>query len=70
MAATNPRPFAPDSTDPRHVVAEALARYDNCTEIRPAHWWQAGRVMKALKGKQMIRPLRERPKPTAEEANR
>jgi hypothetical protein len=41
-------------------VAETLARYDDCEVIQPGHWWRAGQVVKALKGKGMIRPLRER----------
>lgn len=59
MNVTN-RPFDPASGDPRQVVAEVLAKRDGRTEIRPAHWWAAGAVVKALKGADMIRPKRER----------
>lgn len=53
----------PESTDPRHVVAAALAEYDGWGEIRPGHWWQAGRAVKALKAQGMITPKRQRRQP-------
>lgn len=43
------RPFQPDSTRPREVIAEALARYDGADAIRPEHWWRADRVERALR---------------------
>lgn len=43
------RPFNPDSTDPRQITAQVIARRDGWAEIRPGHWAAAGAIVKALK---------------------
>jgi hypothetical protein len=48
------RPFDPASTDPQHVIAEALARREDRTFIPPGCWWEAGAVVKALKAKGLL----------------
>lgn len=48
------RPFDDTSTDPQHVIARALAEYHRATGIRPGDWWEAGRVVKALKAKGLL----------------
>jgi hypothetical protein len=54
------RPFQPDSTDARQVVAEVIARRDGWAEIRPGHWADAGVLVKELKAHGMLRTARER----------
>lgn len=54
------RPFDDASTDPQHVIAQALAEYDRDTEIPPATWWRAGQAVRALKAAGMLRTARER----------
>lgn len=48
------RQFDDATKDPRHVVARTLAEYDGWAEIRPGHWAEAGRVVKALKAAEML----------------
>lgn len=60
---TNPatsRQFDPDTDDPRMVIAEVIAKRDGWAEIRPGHWATAGAIVKALKGRDMVKPKRER----------
>jgi hypothetical protein len=57
------RPINPESTDPAHVIAAALARYDGWGEIRPAHRYRANAILRALKEKALLvdrRTLRTR----------
>lgn len=56
------RPFDPASTDPRMIVAIALGKRDGWTEIRPAHWADAGAVVKELKAKGQLVDRRARGK--------
>lgn len=56
------RVFDPDSTDPQHVIAAALARYDGFGVIAPAHWWKAGRAVTALKAKGLLADRRRLPR--------
>lgn len=56
----NSRQFEPDSDDPRHVTAEVIAKRDGWAGIRPGHWAEAGAIVKALKGRDMVKAKRER----------
>lgn len=48
------RQFEPSSTDPRHVVAMALAEREGWAEIRPMHWATAGVIVKALRTRGLL----------------
>jgi hypothetical protein len=47
-------PFDPDSTDPGHIVAKALAEYEGWGEIRPHHRYRTNAVLRALKAKGLL----------------
>lgn len=52
------RPFGVE--DARTVIASAAARADGWLEIRPGHWTDAGRIMKALKAEDWLRTKSQR----------